>query len=213
MLPVLNRLVSEHRHFNSLLRLVEKKAGQLARLQPGDLYLMRDVVDYLHDYPDDVHHPTEDVLFDSLRARRRSMAREIAQVHSDHRHIAAATSDVLARIDEAIDAPDASRLRALGAACAAFVQDQRAHMEFENSTLFPVALGTLRKSDWRRIEAQYLPTDDPLFGSSISSRHRLLYEFILDPPTSLADSRERSCPVTRAALAVCRKEARVAEFA
>ena len=59
-------LHSEHRYMHALLDILEQ---QVEKLQPGriaDYPLMLDVVDYLSRYPDQYHHPREDLLFASL---------------------------------------------------------------------------------------------------------------------------------------------------
>ena len=53
-------------------------------------------------------------------------------------------------------------------------------MRVENTEAFPAALATLGRADWQKIEARFRSEEDPLFGKTVGSRHRRLYEYLLD---------------------------------
>jgi hemerythrin-like domain-containing protein len=179
--PVLRCLFEEHRHLTALTRALEAKATQQAALATGDYYLMRDIVGYLHDYPDQVHHPTENRLFDLLRKRRPSQASAVRRLLSDHDAVSSETQSLLDLLDEAIGEGGRVRERAVRHACVEFIHHQRRHMQFENRELFPVAMDALSPSDWEQIEQHFQVVDDPLFGRIVGKQHRLLYEYLLDP--------------------------------
>ncbi len=64
----MDRLLDEHRCINGLVRVLESRSSK----HPGmaDYYLLRDIVGYVHDYAERVHHPTEDLLVRKLLLRR-----------------------------------------------------------------------------------------------------------------------------------------------
>ena len=174
-------LFAEHRHLTALTRLMADKAAQPGRLVRGDWYLLRDVVGYLHDYPDRVHHPTENLLFDIVVRRDPAMQPAAERLRREHDVIAAETGRILGWLDRLIDAPDDGLERRTRAACRAFAKKQQAHMRFENHELLPVAIASLSRTDWRRIERHFAAVDDPLFGPAIGRRYRLLYEYLTGP--------------------------------
>jgi hemerythrin-like domain-containing protein len=177
---VLERLYAEHRYLSALLRVLEDKTGARARLKTGDYYLLRDIVGYVHDYPDHVHHPTEDLLFEQVLRKDPAQHQIVERLRRDHQQIQAETRQLLTRLDALIDRPNATRARVLWDACRSLARHQRAHMQLENREAFPAAIAVLSHADWQKIETRFLTAEDPLFGDVVSSRHRLLYEYLLD---------------------------------
>jgi hemerythrin-like domain-containing protein len=176
---VLRCLFEEHRHMEALTRVLTDKASQSENLEPGDAYLLRDVVAYLHDYPDQVHHPTENLLFEAVVKRDPGLQGIADHLREDHAAAAALTQSLLALLDRLIEAPGEANEQAVRSASLEFARRQRAHMRFENNELFPVAIDCLSRSDWQSIERHFERVEDPLFGRTVASRHRLLYEYLL----------------------------------
>jgi len=144
---VLRCLFEEHRHLAALIRALEYRATQCGQLHAGDYFLMRDIVAYMHDYPDHVHHPTENRIFEALLRRAPSRRKAVKRLRSDHDAVARETQDLLDLLDEAIDEATEGRERDIRWACEAFVSHQRAHMQFENQKMFPAAIESLSKAD------------------------------------------------------------------
>ena len=178
---VLEALLQEHRHLTALVRVLERKCRQLEHLRPADYYLMRDIIGYLHDYPDSIHHPTENRLSDRLVQEVPGMARIVEHLNTDHEAISAETEALLNRLELAIEQPTMEREKAIRKASAAFVWHQQAHMQLENGELFPAALEALSASDWDKIQSAYSQVEDPLFGGAIGKSYRRLYEYLIDP--------------------------------
>lgn len=179
--PVLRCLFEEHRHLAALVGAIENKFRQGSRLETSDYYLLRDIVAYMHDYPDHVHHPTEDALFEKLLRRKPSMTGAVKRLRREHAAVGAETQRLLGLLDELIGKSTPARERAIGPACTAYARHQREHMRLENQDLFPAAMNALTASDWQDIESYFAVAEDPLFGKLVGSRHRLLYEYLLDP--------------------------------
>jgi hemerythrin-like domain-containing protein len=179
--PVLRCLFEEHRHLAALIQLLIEKVSRPGTLGRGDLYLLRDVVGYLHDYPDEVHHPTENLLFERVVRRNPDMEGAAARLREDHAAISAETGRLLELLDRLIEKHRGDTEQEVRSACLDFAGKQQAHMRFENSEVFPAAMESLSRSDWREIERHFAGADDPLFGRAVAGRHRLLYEYLLGP--------------------------------
>ena len=63
LVGVIEMLYSEHSHFLSLLDTLEQETEKLKPGKVPDYHLLLDIVDYLTHYPDQYHHPREDLLF------------------------------------------------------------------------------------------------------------------------------------------------------
>lgn len=178
---VLRCLFDEHRHLKALLRALERKARQKGKLQAGDYYLLRDIAGYMHDYPDSVHHPTENLLFEILLRREPDRRQTVAGLRRDHQSVADETLRLLQLLDQAIEKPDPELERSVRQACLDFAKHQHRHMQFENQKLFPAAIEALSEADWKQIESHFAAVDDPLFGRVVGNSHRLLYEYLVHP--------------------------------
>ncbi len=68
-----NRVIAawhaEHMDFLRLLDLLEKQVSVFQRADRPDYELMLDIIRYLRDFPDDLHHPREDAAFARLAQR------------------------------------------------------------------------------------------------------------------------------------------------
>jgi hemerythrin-like domain-containing protein len=184
---VLRCLFEEHRHLAALVHVLNEKAGKEQPLRTSDYYLIRDIVGYMHDYPDAVHHPTENRLFSLLLERAPSKKKGVDRLMDDHRDVAEETRQLLELLDRAIENPGDSNEQAVRRACREFAAHQTAHMQFENRKMFPAAMEHLTADDFSQIEADFAAANDPLFGELVGKQHRLLYEFLLSPAENVSD--------------------------
>jgi hemerythrin-like domain-containing protein len=185
---VLRCLFEEHQHLTALMRALERKARQGSSLNQGDYYLLRDIVGYLHDYPDSVHHPTENLLFEILLKREPGRKKTVTGLRRDHKSVEAETQNLLDLLDKAIDEPTAKLEQSVRKSCLDFAGHQRRHMQFENQKLFPAAIDALSPSDWKQIESHFAAVEDPLFGRVVGNSHRLLYEYLMNPAGKAAEN-------------------------
>ncbi len=181
---ILDCLASEHRHMTALLNLLEHRMSQRQKITQGDYYLMRDVIGYLHDFPDQVHHPTEDLLFDSLVTCQPDLAKEVAGLRLEHEQLATATAALLNGLEQAITTGLLVPEQKLRTQVTHFTEQQRKHMKRENQNLFPAAVKSLRASDWNSLARRSKLHADPLFGDQLQPRHRMLFEFLVHPEHS-----------------------------
>ena len=62
-------LSDEHRYLSLLLETLEEQLNATELTAAADFFLIQDIVHYMHEYTDAVHHPTEDLMFDKLVQR------------------------------------------------------------------------------------------------------------------------------------------------
>jgi len=170
-------LCDEHRYMNLLLNALEEKIQGEDEIPEQDYFLIHDIVRYMHEYPDAVHHPTEDLMFDKLITRDPATQAVVHDLQRDHEKLTGNTDRILsllrtAEAEQSIKAADAVRQ-----ACKRYIDRLRAHIQKEEAELFPRAIECLAPRDWRIIEARLNDVDDPLFGRTVDSRFRVLFEY------------------------------------
>ena len=166
-------LHSEHRYMHALLDILEQ---QVEKLQPGriaDYPLMLDVVDYLSRYPDQYHHPREDLLFASLARNDTAFLPYQKRLEREHRTIETYNKQLYGQL-RGIVAGRRVQQHQLRQTLQRYVSGYRDHMDFESSKIFPRAKGKLGKRELREISAQTRYTDDPIFGISVQQPYRRL---------------------------------------
>jgi hemerythrin-like domain-containing protein len=170
-------LRDEHRYMSLLLDALEEKIQGEDEIPAPDYFLIHDVVRYMHEYPDAVHHPTEDLMFDKLVARDPATKSAVRDLQRDHEKLTGNTDRILKLLRAAEVEQSAKASNAVREACNLYIDRLRAHMQTEESELFPRAIDRLAPWDWKIIERRLDDVDDPLFGRTVDSRFRVLFEY------------------------------------
>ena len=189
---LLRCLFQEHRHLNALVRVMLNKINQIERFKLVDYYLLRDIIGYLHDYPNEVHHPLENRLFTVLVKRKPTVSKAVQRLRHDHEIVSQKTQELLELLDQAIEDPSMVNDTTVRRACRDFGWHQQEHMKFEDLEIFPEALASMTAADWQRLESHKVAVNDPLFGNVVGNSHRLLYEYLVD--SALEASEKFSIP-------------------
>lgn len=175
MHPLAKRLREDHRHLQQVLAVLEAQIEALGRAEDVDFDLMLDAMTYITEFPNRLHHPVEDVLFEQLARREPGAATACREQIAEHErlfHDSAALYGLLEAIqmDEATLTRD--RLLADGRA---FIAAQRAHLTREEAELLPLAERVLDRADWDRAALTAGHVDDPLDATTRPARYEALY--------------------------------------
>jgi len=179
MSTLLNRLGEDHRRLARLMSLLESLLDQFHAGEEPDYELMAELLEYMIDYSDQVHHPSEDLIFERLleesdqghEVLRRLMLQHESMTHLNRRFRESLEGivheEVLPR--EEVEQQGREVLAAL-----------REHMILEDTQAFPIAAKTLSAEDWADIEARAPNVEDPVFGRADPERFRALYAHLKD---------------------------------
>lgn len=171
-------LNNEHRYIASLLDGLAEQADQLLPGRTPDYALMRDIAHYMAHYPDEFHHPREDLLFDRLVERDAACAEPVRQLRDGHREIYRRSRellDELERITSSKHDADNTRLKYL---CDRYIGYYWEHINTEEGKVFPLATAKLRQDDWFAINTQAKYVDDPLFGTRVRKEYQRLSQYL-----------------------------------
>jgi hemerythrin-like domain-containing protein len=143
---------ADHARFARLLDALESEVACFHGGETPDYERMRDVVLWLRQYADVVHHPLEDAAFERLVRRDPSLALPVARLQQEHRVIAHAGEALLGQLDNAASGGFAPRAD-LEAAAATFLVYYRNHLATEESKVLPRAGELLGPEDWAAVAA------------------------------------------------------------
>ncbi len=171
---LMSELREDHRNMAIVLDLLDTVIEHIRNEDDTDLELLGEIMHYMTVYPDAVHHPKEDLVYEQLQHNRPDLAEGLDDVPDDHADIAELGIRLRNDIDS-IESGTAVRRQQLIDDATGYVQRLRNHMQWEESDLF-------KRVD-RMIESKKHPIDvshleevaDPIFGQSATAGfHRLM---------------------------------------
>ncbi len=164
---------AEHRDFERLLALVEDQLAVFREGGPPNYALMRDAIQYLHNFPDRYHHAREDVAFRRLAERDPGMRPLLLCLEQEHRVIGSAGEALLKLLNEIANEAWIARAEVESAA-ATYLAYYSKHIEDEDRNVLPLARKLLTQEDWQAVSAARPAGPDPLFGEGADPRFREL---------------------------------------
>ena len=176
---LMDRLNNDHFHIATVMNALDKMFAAFPD-EDIDWNAVSDMLSYLQEYPDTVHHPLEDQLFDRVLDKGLTpVERELVHANlAQHAEIINATlrldqdvnqilNDTVVPISKVLE--DFER----------YIELQRTHMRNENTHLFPLAQRLLSEEDWRDVEAEYASHVDPMFALK-QGKFASLFEYITE---------------------------------
>ena len=193
MPKIIDILLEEHQNIEKLLLVLEHELEIFDRGGRPDYEILQTIIHYFEDYPESCHHPKEEMIFETLKARDPAAAKRFGDVEAEHevetrrlRSFARAVDNVLA---------DQEFLReSFHLAVHDFVAHQREHLRKEELLLFPAAAKALRPEDWAEIDARLDDRKDPLFDSVVEEKFHNLQKTILRWEQETEETRAAMAP-------------------
>jgi hemerythrin-like domain-containing protein len=164
---------AEHVNFGRLLGLLETQLDSFHRGDSPDYELMLDIMYYMTHYPDQIHHPKEDLAFARIVAREPGMRAAIDELLRQHEELRDSGAELVRVLDDVVNGSVVARDRVEDPA-RAYLAGFRGHVQKEESEVFPAAARVLTATDWTAINNAAGQRDDPLFGKTTERRYAAL---------------------------------------
>jgi hemerythrin-like domain-containing protein len=171
---LISGLRSDHRNMTMLLDSLDAEIDKLAASGEPDYGLVYDIMLYVTEYPDVVHHPKEDTIYRHLESLRPDISTKLERVEKDHRYIEEWGLKLKYDVEvlSSDTAPDRDRLLA---ELHDYMEQLREHMYWEETELFSLADELQHYGDWSDVILANNEISDPLFGSQVERKYgRLL---------------------------------------
>jgi hemerythrin-like domain-containing protein len=178
MARIIDILLEEHRNIEKLLLVLEQELEVFDHSESPDYEILRAVIEYFQDYPENHHHPKEDIVFEKLKLRDPAAVTRVGDVEAEHQ----VETKRLQRFAQAVDDILAGReypRQNFHNVVREFIEHQRQHMHKEERQLFPAAVKALQRDDWTEIEVRMNDRKDPLFDGSVEKKFDALRQTIL----------------------------------
>ena len=162
---ILDELREDHRNLGRLLDLLENECRDVPADGEPDMELLRDIMHYMTVYPDAIHHPREDLVYDAMREHCQDLAEGLENVPLDHREIAELGVTLRKDIEAIISGAAVTRQHLLED-LVNYVGHLRRHMEWEEADLFPRADSLATDNETAEIDISMHLGEDPVFGAT-----------------------------------------------
>jgi hemerythrin-like domain-containing protein len=178
MSNIIQILLEEHRNIDKLLLVLENELEVFDRSEVPDYEILQAVLQYFEDYPENFHHPKEDMVFEKLKMRDPAAAERIGDVEAEHELETSRLRRLIDAVEEILAGREFLR-QAFHEVVSDFIKHQRQHMDKEERLLFPAAVQRLRPEDWADIDARLNDRKDPLFNGVVETKFQALQRTIL----------------------------------
>lgn len=183
MTSIIDQLEADHRNIAGLLKILDTQLDAIHRIEEPDYPLMALVLDYLLTYPDLVHHPKEDLIYQMLLKKMPEIRDSLDDLEVQHEVLASLTREFADTLRNVVAGETVGREVFINAG-RTFVQHYRDHMVTENVGVFVLARKHLTAEDLLLAAAEFHPQSDPLFGASTEAR----FDRLLDQIETASDT-------------------------
>jgi hemerythrin-like domain-containing protein len=177
MSTTLDKLHQEHINTAKLMDVLENQIKLFQENGYINFQLIRDITEYIISYPDLYHHPKEDHVFELLRHKDKEIETVINHLLEDHKTLTDSAINLTSLLNELKDNHNPEKLIK---PLQHYVDLTRAHMDIEETKVFPKAKELLTEDDWQQIEAGFNNVEDPLFGKVIHKQYENTFNSIIE---------------------------------
>lgn len=177
MSHLLEELGNDHKNVARLLKLLGRELDAVAAADNADTELMGEAMRYLTGYPDRVHHPKEDLMFERLASRDPDSADIIEHLRQQHVELAELGQAFLHTVRLVCDGSMVER-EEFERTGRKYVELLGQHMREENDIAFPLARDMLTEDDWAYASGAFADARDPVFGDIADQSFKELLEHI-----------------------------------
>ena len=178
MRNVIGELRTEHANMERLLKILDKQIEIFEAAGQPDYTTTQDIILYFLGFPDQCHHPKEDLVAQKLlklTPDRAGQLRGLAELHEELGGLTRKVASVVRRVLDEAELPRAEVIRAVKE----FISSQRHHMEMEEAHFLPLAEEVLSEADLEELESEIFQKEDPLFGPETEEHFATLRDDIL----------------------------------
>jgi len=179
MPKTLDALRDDHMDMARLFDLLGRELKVFKTGEHPDYDLIKKILDYCLAYPDQCHHPKEDLVYEKLRGRSPDTAGIIGDLAAEHQKLAAFTLKFSTALGNVLEDEQLPRDWFLDVAND-FLSFSRRHMQMEEVLFFPAARKNLTPADWAEIEAAIESRIETAFDEHTLKRFEASYREIMD---------------------------------
>ncbi|NNF51339.1 MAG: hypothetical protein HKN59_02765 [Gammaproteobacteria bacterium] len=177
MSDVLDKLTADHVHIARLLALFEEQVRIIHAGENPDASLLQDIMGFMTHYPDLIHHPLEDLVFEHVINHDKDARKSLQVLLNEHEEISRVGHELKVYVDS-LETEALVRRDILDKLASDYLKTLRRHMRHEEEHAFPLARKLLDASEWDMIRAEFKVKDHEVFGKVLDEHYQTLYHSI-----------------------------------
>lgn len=178
MPKILDELREDHKNMARLYDLLGRELKTFKTGERPDYELAKKILDYCLAYPDQCHHPKEDLVFRKLRARYPAAVDVVGELDDEHEKLSTFTWRFANALGNVLEDEQLPRDWFMDVAND-FLSFSRRHMQMEEVLFFPAARKHLTPADWAELEAAIESRVEPAFDDDKLKRFEANYREIM----------------------------------
>ena len=178
MYNIIDQLHLDHINVSKVLNLLDQQCQIMQTDEAPDYLLISDILNYFHNYPDRIHHPKENAVFEEFLKHHDEIQDTLHDLMAEHRDMVRMTRDLQDVVDSILDGAMVAK-DSLVQQLADFMDRQKRHMDTEEGRVFPLLREKLTSADFQNIDNNLPPKEDPLFGEVVQKQYAALYHHII----------------------------------
>jgi hemerythrin-like domain-containing protein len=176
MTQILARLHQEHVQISKLLDLLDDLLAMFHARQEPDYEILSELLQYMEDYSDQIHHPTEEVIRERLRLAGQNQP-YLDVLTRQHEVLNEMTRNFRQAVEGVVNG-EVQRRDQVEAYGREMIATLRAHLDLEEKEAFPLARQVLTEDDWAAIKAEVARTIDPRLSETDLQRIRAIVQHL-----------------------------------
>ena len=177
MSHVIDKLREDHAHIGRLLNMFEEQVRLIHANENPDAPLMQDIMAYMTHYPDLIHHPLEELIFEHIIRIDASAKALLEPLSEQHDVLGRAGHQLKASVD-CLESEALVLREVLDKQASDYLSLVRKHMKLEEESAFPLARKLLDKGEWENIRSEFKIKDHEVFGEALDGHYQTLYHAI-----------------------------------
>jgi hemerythrin-like domain-containing protein len=176
-MTVLDKLKRDHINLKRLLDLLSQELDAFFAGEESNFDLKIELLDYIEHYAEQVHHPTEDLIYQFALpkvAKGEALLQRLSREHGDLVGAARRFRETL----EGIVQGEVMTREEVETRGREFVALQRQHIDLEDHEVFPLLEQTLTQAQWNEISVKAPKDEDPIFSWQDYNRFRSLIDYL-----------------------------------
>lgn len=179
MPALFEQLHQDHINYSRLLNLLELHLQKLEAGEKPDYLILQDILKYMINYPDMLHHPTEELLFEEVQEPDKKDSATIETLCEEH----ALLNDLAQRLENQLHNASSGHVVSkdeilkLGRQ---YIEILRQHIIREEREIFPLLEASLSEESWQKVARQLGEVVDPVFNQPVAEEYRRLFESITE---------------------------------
>jgi hemerythrin-like domain-containing protein len=178
MPEALGLLRQDHRNMVAVLQALEWQIKEFETGKQPDYEVIDAAMEYFLAFPDALHHPKEERIFEKLAERDANLAQQVGDLRVAHQELAARARYFATALQAVLKDAELPR-EAFARWAHGFIDVQRRHMAMEESVFFPAAARALAAEDWTDLDEPATGEEDPLISGEAGDKFELLRKAIL----------------------------------